>query len=166
MLKNEIRDVSPSWIPCQGETDAETMQLVQIAFVLIEKLQSCFEALEPESKVNSNFDYQFWTYTDLKLNALPKCYLLNIWWQFQSYHGTFYSLMSAKYVHYFRAWEFLRKAGFEFISHNYLSRVVPSGRELSLLLLPYVVKINSPKEFEICASWYQVTTCDTRDVDK
>lgn len=38
MLKNEIRDVSPSWIQCQGETDdAETMELVQIAFVLIEK---------------------------------------------------------------------------------------------------------------------------------
>lgn len=32
MLKNEIRDVSPSWIQCQGETDAETMELVQIAF--------------------------------------------------------------------------------------------------------------------------------------
>lgn len=105
MLKNEIRDVSPIWIQCQGETDAQTMELVQIAFVLTEKkLQSCFKALEPEAKVSSNnFHYQFWTYTDPKTNTLPKCYLLNIWWQFQltwSYHGTFYSLLSAKYVHY------------------------------------------------------------------
>lgn len=37
MLKNEIRDVSPIWIQCQGETDAQTMELVQIAFVLTEK---------------------------------------------------------------------------------------------------------------------------------
>lgn len=37
MLKNEIGDVSPGWIQCQDETDAETMELVQIAFVLIEK---------------------------------------------------------------------------------------------------------------------------------
>lgn len=101
MLKNEIRDVSPIWIQCQGETDAQTMELVQIAFVLTEKN---FKAvLKPLNLKLNNFHYQFWTYTDPKTNTLPKCYLLNIWWQFQltwSYHGTFYSVLSAKYVHY------------------------------------------------------------------
>lgn len=84
MLKNEIRDLSLNCDQCQSETDAETMELVQIAFVLIEKKpQISFGALEPVTKVNSsNFHCHFWTYTDPKTNALPKCYLHNIWWQF------------------------------------------------------------------------------------
>lgn len=55
MLKNEIRDVSAIWIQCQGETDAQTMELVQIAFVLTEKN---FKAvLKPLNLKLNNFHY-------------------------------------------------------------------------------------------------------------
>lgn len=129
MLKNEIGDVSPGWIQCQDETDAETMELVQIAFVLIEKnLKAVLKPLNLKLK---------WTAATLiissehtltqKLVPCPNAVFLTSGGSFSQRCLTMapftLSHLLSIFIMSHRASEFLRKADFEFIYQSQLLKL-------------------------------------------